>query len=53
MNRSNSTLKCLRGLIFANLFLLCQSLWSASQAESNAELIEAAKSEGNVSYYTP
>ena len=39
-------------LIFANLFLLCQSLWSASQAGSNPELIEAAQGEGNVSYYT-
>ena len=46
------TAKLITVPILTSIFLLCQSLLSTAQAESNSQLIEGAKSEGAVSYYT-
>ena len=49
MNRST---KLILAISAASIFLLCQSFLSPLQAGSNSKLIEAAKNEGNVAYYT-
>ncbi len=44
--------KLLLGIFSAAIFLFCQGTFSATQAGSDPKLVEAAKGEGGVSYYT-
>ena len=48
----NRTAKLTSVISSAGIFLLCQSFLAPLHAGSNPQLIEAAKQEGNVSYYT-
>ena len=48
----NRCAKFILAISAASIFLLCQSFLSPLQAGSNSKLIEAAKNEGTVAYYT-